>query len=383
MTSVFLPTRRILLAVGLLAFALPGPALAAAVSPDDTARFIAGLPPAPDSSLAVLARKPAWQSHARWFDDAWTKVERERLSKIRDWSAKNLKGRQDTLFYMFSGPDFVYANAFFPKASTYLMSGLEPVGRIPVVAEKTLGSLSGLHSSLYTSLNLSFFITAHMRNDLRERELGGTLPILLAYLARSGKTVQDIKLVGLDKDGNLKPEGELGRAQTADGVKIVFVSAKDAPPQTLYYFRTDVSDSGVANSGFLKFADGLGSGDGLLKSASYLMHNSNFSKVREFVLQRANAVVQDDSGIPAVAFKADDWELNPFGKYVGPIAVFPGAYQARLNELFKKGKPPSLDFGLGYRHRGYDSNLVLAVKKTAKVEAKADVKAEAKAETKQ
>ena len=379
MSSPFLPTRRLLLAAGLLAVVLPAPASAASVSPDDIARFIGGLPPASDSPLAPLARKPAWQSHARWFDGAWAKVERERLSKIRGWADKNLKGRQDTLFYMFSGPDFVYANAFFPKASTYLMSGLEPVGRIPVVTDKTLGALSSLHSSLYTSLNLSFFITAHMQSDLRERELGGTLPILLAYIARSGKTVQDIKLVGLDKDGNLKPGGELGRAQTADGVKIVFVAGKDAPPQTLYYFRTDVSDPGVANSGFLKFAESLGSGDALLKSASYLMHNSNFSKVREFVLQRANAVVQDDSGIPAVAFKADDWELNPFGKYVGPIEVFPGLYQARLNELFKKGKPPALDFGLGYRHRGYDSNLVLAVKKTPKVEAKAEPQAEAKA----
>jgi hypothetical protein len=57
------------------------------------------------------------------------------------------------------------------------------------------------------------------------------------------------------------------------------------------------------------------------------------------------------------------WQFYLFGKYLGPIAVFPGRYQRELAALFKKAKPPPLAFGIGYRHRGYDSNLMLAVKK--------------------
>ena len=87
------------------------------------------------------------------------------------------------------------------------------------------------------------------------------------------------------------------------GVKIV-MSTGNGPPQTLYYFRTDVSDSGVKNSGFLKFAATLGNGHGLLKSASYLMHSGNFSQVRNFVLEHSQSVVQDDSGIPLALFQA-------------------------------------------------------------------------------
>ncbi|MGH8635964.1 MAG: hypothetical protein ACREUZ_02405, partial [Burkholderiales bacterium] len=64
-------------------------------------------------------------------------------------------------------------------------------------------------------------------------------------------------------------------------------------------------------------------------------------------------------------FKADQWDFRPFGKYLGPIAIFPGRYQPRLATLFKKA--PALPFGIGYRHRGYDSNLLLAVKKAARV----------------
>ena len=73
--------------------------------------------------------------------------------------------------------------------------------------------------------------------------------------------------------------------------------------------------------------------------------------------------MQDDSGIPLAAFRPDTWNFQPFGAYLGPIAIFPGRGQPRLGELFKKAKAPPLDFGIGYRHRGHDSNLLLAVRK--------------------
>ncbi len=113
----------------------------------------------------------------------------------------------------------------------------------------------------------------------------------------------------------------------------------------------------------MKFAATLGNGHGLLKSASYLMHSGNFSQVRNFVLERAQSVVQDDSGIPLAAFKPDTWNFYPFGNYLGPIAIFPGRNQPRLGELFKRNKAPKLDFGIGYRHRINESNLLLAVRK--------------------
>ena len=73
--------------------------------------------------------------------------------------------------------------------------------------------------------------------------------------------------------------------------------------------------------------------------------------------------MQDDSGIPLAAFRPDAWSFQPFGAYLGPIAIFPGRNQPRLGELFKKAKAPPLDFGIGYRHRVHDSNLLLAVRK--------------------
>ena len=116
-------------------------ALAQGASPDDTARFLAGMPPSAGSPLTGLARSQAWQRHAKWFDSNWGALEKQRLSRVRAWSERHLKDRDYTLYYMFSGPDFLYANAFFPEAKTYLLSGLEPVGAVPNVTERTVAAL--------------------------------------------------------------------------------------------------------------------------------------------------------------------------------------------------------------------------------------------------
>jgi hypothetical protein len=349
---------------GLICFTVSHGVLAGeTTSPDDTARFLAGLEVSAESPIAKFTRDPGWQQHARSFEAAWKELNRRQISKIRASSDANLKERRPTLFYMFSGPDFLYADAFFPNASTYILAGLEPVGALPEITERSRHSLSGLRSSLTTILDLSFFITKHMRGQLSEGQFRGTLPILYVFLARAGKTVREVSLFSLDKDGSVQP-AERGRASQAQGAKIVF-SGSDGKTQVLYYFRTDLSESGVKNSGFLKFCEKLAPGDSLLKSASYLLHREGFASVRRFLLDHSQAIVQDDSGIPLRAFKADDWNFYPFGTYLGPIEVFLGMGQPKLRELFRKGNPPKLEFGVGYRWRGPDSNLLLAVKKSA------------------
>ncbi len=200
-------------------------------------------------------------------------------------------------------------------------------------------------------LNFSFFITKKMKTELTDGRLAGTLPLLYVFLARSGKTITDVSLVTLGADGTVTPGADKVLARGASrGAKIVF-SGKDGGQQTLYYFTTDLSNQGVKASGFLKFCDGLGPGDSLVKSASYLMHSEGFSKVRAYLLEKSAVIVQDDSGIPARFFDRKQWELRAFGTYLGPISIFPGRSQPVMRELFRKGRAKPLDFGIGYRWR--------------------------------
>jgi hypothetical protein len=341
-----------------------------AETPDDTARFLAGLPPAPDSPLAALAKSPAWAQHARFFDSIFTREDATTLSKVRAFSKEHLTQPRDTMLYMFSGPDFLYATLFFPSASTYVLSGLEPVGDVPQLTGLPRGevdaSLRNIEGSLGSILNLSFFITKNMKTQLTTGPVYGTLPLLYVFLARTGKTVHEMSFVSLDKEGNFiaqdEPGRRAGRATTqsaAKGVKIVF-SAGSGPRQTLYYFSTDLSDGGVKISGFLQFCAKLGPADSFLKSASYLMHGGNFTRVRGFLIEHSATVLEDDSGIPLAYFDPKKWRLQPFGHYLAPLGIFPNTYQPHMAELFRDAAP--LDFGIGYLWRKNESNLLLATR---------------------
>ena len=340
---------------------VPGAARSQAISPNDTARFLAGLPVSESSPLAPLTRDQGWQHHRNQFDAAFRSTEQRQLSKMRAWSAANITARQGVLFYMFSGPDFLHANAFFPDAGTYVLAALEPTGVIPDLQTMPRGAVPGmlghLRATLRSSLAFSFFITREMREELGITTLRGTLPILYVYLARSGKTIREVALVHLDRQGNVLP-GDSPRSG-ARGARIVF-TGEGGREQTLYYFTTNLANDGFRRSGFAAFCEGLGLGDSFLKSASYLPHQSGFSQVRDFLLERSAMIVQDDSGIPLVRFDPKRWAFRTFGRNVTPIGVFPEYHQPKLKELHARGPDNRLDFGFGYRHRPHESSLFIA-----------------------
>ena len=129
-------------------------------------------------------------------------------------------------------------------------------------------------------------------------------------------------------------------------------AGSDGQEKTLYYFSTDLSNSGVKASGFLKFCATLAPGNSLIKSASYLLHSGNFTTVRDFLLNNSATIIQDNSGIPLAYYSTKKWRFFPFGRYLGPIDEFPGRYQQSYAELFRRAQP--IDFGIGYRWRTHE-----------------------------
>ena len=359
-----------MLLAALLLAASSHTATSQAAPPNDVARVLAGLPPAAGSAATPFTQDAGWQAHARSMDDTWRGLERRQISRIRAWSAANIKSPRPALLYMFSGPDFLYANAFFPNAETYVLAGLEPVGPLPELTDgvrrNLTSALGGLRASMSKLVSYSFFITKQMKTDLRARTFSGTLPLLYVFLARSGNTIQEVKLVQLDAEGRV----QVAPAETPDpwrdpafGVEIVFTGT-DAKPRRLYYFRTDLSDAGIKMSGIVPFVERLGHVDSLIKSASYLLHSGGFTRARQLLLDQSEHLVQDDSGAPLQYFKPQAWDLKPFGRYLGPIGEFPGRHQKGLADLFQRSAG-RLDFGIGYRWRPNESNLLLAIRREA------------------
>jgi hypothetical protein len=348
-----------MLCVLALSFAQP----AVSQTADDTARILAGLPPAADSPFFAVTKDRGWKQHARYMNASWAVFERNIATRIQVWSKAKLPPSPKAMIYMFGGPDFPHANAFYPGASVYVLSGLEPVGFAPAAAaitSKKLGtSLTYMRRSLANYFAHGYFITSYMLKNLRAGKFTGTVPLLYVFLARSGKTINRIEFVMLGTNGDLVPaKGK----KKPDGAKITFTGS-DGVARTLYYFSTDLSNGGVKKSTFLAFVAKQGTAGSLVKSASYLLHNRGFSKVREFLMRQSTVIVQDDTGIPLRYFKRDEWKLRAFGRYVAPIPVFKGNYQSPMAKLFGRRGTERINFRMGYHTGAARTNVLVAEKK--------------------
>lgn len=338
----------------------------------DTAKALAGIKVGEGSPLAGVEKSAAWNAHASYFQNAWQKLDAQQLSKISSWAKTELASVNQgstPIFYPFSGPDFLYANLFFPNGSDYVMAGLEPVGEIPDLANLSDSQLDqklkGVSSSMYAILQLSFFRTNDMKVDLAEK---GVIPILMVFLARTNHNLLDVQYIGLDKDGKVQVFENAQKAKNAKvpGVKISFTSPGKSQPQTVYYFSLDLSNEGLQKTPeFTQFVKQFPTPNTYLKAASYLMHNDSFSTIRDFILSQSSSVFQDDSGMPVKYFDKAKWDVNLFGNYTAPIDLFSVRYQPDLRQMYQTDKNiKPLTFGIGYKYEVNESNLMLAKSKS-------------------
>jgi hypothetical protein len=351
---------------------VPADATAAVVNREynDTARFIAGMQPEQGSTLAEQSARPEWGKYASSFDKNWAKLDSTRMAPMRKWASEEFHGgNSSTVFYPFSGPDFLYATTFFPNANAYVLVALEPAGTTPdfhqMPPEAMDQFFATVDRSLDSVLSFSFFKTDNMKVDVK-RDLEGTLPILMLFLARTGNRIEDVKPVEIDGEGNAVAAGTAKLtvgARSAKGVDIRFRTAEGAGKH-LFYFSVNLHNDYLKKSVFKSYLAKLGGANTYLKSASYLLHKNYFSTVRSAILDHSAMLVQDDSGIPYRLIKADKWDVSLYGVYFTPIAMFKNHKEADLIEAYKdadRAKP--LPFGIGYNWRTGKSNLLVARKK--------------------
>ena len=322
-------------------------AVPADASPNDMARFLAGMQPLHSSFLASMASTGEWQRYASNMDAKWARFDALRMQKVRAWSAAELPSRSGSIFYPFSGPDFIYVSNFFPHASTYILCGLEPVGDVPGTEKiHSLGAaLGGLESSFGTLFTAGYFVTKEMRTGLAANSLSGTLPVLYIMLARGDNAIRSVK-------------------QLHRGVEIRFSHAGEMRERTLYYFSVDLSDGALrGNREFLGFLKGAGIYATYVKAASYLLHTGVFSTIRSTILDETKIVLQDDSGIPLRYFDAGKWNMRFYGVYAPPLDIFKQHYQPDMAAMYSRIAQKPLDFGAGYQWNPKTANLLLATKK--------------------
>jgi hypothetical protein len=331
---------------------------------NDGARFLAGLPSV--NGETKWRESSAWKTHESAMSREWAAYGKSTLKPMTTWSGSEIvpsAGRGSLVRYMFSGPDILHALCMFPESDGFLMCGLEPVGVAPDLKRLSNYSasvaLGQVRKSLEEIIHYSFFKTKDMKVDLRKSAFPGTTPLISLFLAASDQTIDGVEFLNLKADGTLEEAIE----GSAMAVRVRFGSNHNRE-RWLIYFQTNVADDGIEPSGFLTFLESQPKGAAYMKAASFLMHYSYFSKVRNHLLTHSKVLVQDDSGIPYRHY-GDGWDVNCYGAYKGPIPLFKEFYQKDLSRAFLRGAE-DLPFGTGYRWRKNDSNLMVAVKGKAR-----------------
>jgi hypothetical protein len=334
------------------------------------ALFIAGLNN-PESSLKQYEGKLGWARFAKEMDRIWERFTQKQFTVMQKWAAQELAAATTgTVFYPFSGPDFVHACALFPQAQTYILVALEPVGELPDFAGKDGANFfPRLQRSLYDILNLSFFQTKKMAVSYSKHELKGVLPVLLLFLARTKAQVLDVQQWVMRPDGAIE-EISAGQRVKPDkgvpGVRIVFTPEGSTEKRTLYYFSINLAnDSLNKHPNFVAFLKSFGPVTSFAKAASYLMFGGHFSMIRQLILDQSLYVLQSDTAIPFRYFDPNMWGFRFYGTYSCPITLFRNCQQSDLVKIYRAKKDVyPLPFGICYHHRLNTSNLLFAAKKT-------------------
>ena len=323
---------------------------------NNIARLFAGL----DSSYS---QTPAVIAHKMRMDNLWAVHQNARRIPLQSWASAEISDirHANAMFYPFSGPDFLFASALFPSAETYVLCGLEPAEPLPRLSDLSQGEidagLTGLHNAVSTIMQSGYFITTEMRSTLQATRFRGVLPLLMAFMARTGHTVDSVDTVRLDGTGNVTLSGSSGNT----GLMIRCHSPLGGSKR-VFYFRQDLSNGGVrAGGSFLTFVSRLGRVPAFLKSASYLMHQGDFSNIRDYLLRHSSAIVQDPSGVPYRDFARYGWDLWLYGNYRGTLPIFSGCQQPDLMDAYSSGRyqVKPLNFGIGYLMNPQTTSLMV------------------------
>ncbi|MBI5217790.1 MAG: hypothetical protein HY958_02520 [Bacteroidia bacterium] len=336
---------------------------------DDMACIISAMPAR--KYYKKIEKEKFWPQYQKIVNEDWNMVSHYKVKPIKKWTDSlqlSISKDTNTLFYPFAGADFLYANSFFPYAKNYILVGLEPVGKFQNFDTMSSANIqryfTKIENSLFYSNKVGFFRTRSMSYELNQIDLNGTIHLLTFYIKRCGYRMLGINYISLDTLGKVKEYDKKENIRPY-AIKIDFCDSARIRRQSLYYFSYNIADQNLKNhKSLLLFAKNIGRQNTFLKAASYLMHGSGFSIIRQYILDNSEVVLQDDSGIPYKNFDASNWDNKLFGHYSKTIKLFSNKYQTDLKEAIDKsphkGKIP---FRIGYNIHHNEVNLLYAKKK--------------------
>ncbi|MDR3285574.1 MAG: hypothetical protein LBS83_02735 [Holosporales bacterium] len=304
------------------------------------------------------------------INQGWENLKNYVLDPMNIWKEENkdvFDIKDSRIFYPFGGPDALYVTQLFPQAQEYIILGLESGGSISTI-QSNLPTEKGIKTfakSMENFFKMGFFVTEYMISQVSWAS--GVIPLFLAQLSKLGYNILEISEGTFEFKSNSAQQSEDKKLKGVKAVRIKFKGKNDEEEKTITYIRCDSENKNLRRLKSLFSFINEKPFFTFLKSSSYALHNSAFSKLREFILNNSSGVLQDDTGIPfRMIKKYSDYHL--FGQYTQPALKFFQKFylQKDLALSYKNENVKKLPFRFGYGCSIVPSNLIFAKHLTKK-----------------
>lgn len=277
-------------------------------------------------------------------------------ASMSSWSAAELGPHHgQTVFYPFSGADFVTAHRLFPDAERYVLVAMQRAGPVPALdrldSRDLKKTLQIYRRTMETFARRGFFVTKQMNEKFaRELPVKGITGQLITFATLEGYEVLSVEPVVVDAGGQLTvPSTAANKFRTWSSVRIQMRRRHDDRIVELDYLRLNLANEGFAEPGTRQLLEDAARGRVVLKAASHLMQTRAFTDIEQLLLDHAGTIVQDETGIGYERL-TDRFDVKLYGAYERANHLFRATEQPALAEAYRAD--PAIDalpFGFGYR----------------------------------
>lgn len=334
--------------------------LSAAPDTASLARTYAGIENHPDSASASNPAEKAWMTYEKSIG-----------IPLQKWAAEEVAPpKGGTVFYPFSGPDFVSVAQMFPEANRYVLVAIQPAGPVVDPSAMSAGAFASFKSKFNAEWSkfgyLGFFRTIDLNENTASTSARLTAtPVMMAFAARLGFTVKSVEALRINKEKSAFETVEATPETRWNSVRLNL--AKDSREVTVDYLMIDLSDSYLANNpAEFDVLKATANNPTLLKAASHLLPKPYFSKMRATIVENTPLLVQDETGLEYPDLRKMG-EVKLYGKFTKVLELFNQDSQRDLAKAYAEANQTSpLPFAYSYQKSADRRSLQIVRRAPAK-----------------
>jgi hypothetical protein len=327
---------------------------------------------------------PVVDKHCKAIAPHVAKFRKIYFEDAKTWLAAHVPNNiPPTVVYPFGGGDLLSALAVFPNAAEYTTISLELAGDPRKLAELTPAKLDGelakfrnevswlIQFGSNTSVNLSAqqrsALPGQVTSFLLALAIGGYEPVAMRFFRlEAGGTLVYYDQAEIDADTkNTKSLSERWNkpafAAAFRNVELSFRKRGGGPLQVHRHIAWNLGNQELAKEGaLLAHLQAKGKVTMIVKGASYLLWQDDFTTIRKYILDHLSFMLSDSTAIPPMWATPAGMVLEPWGKYVKPGLPHAVGHKADLDmrALWKAPAGPA-PFRFGYIDSNNNHHLLI------------------------